>query len=88
MFIGKVIGNVWATKKEDNLTGLKFMIVRKIDVNGNESKEEIVAVDRIGSGIGDQVIVTCGTPATNFNKEKLLTIDALIIGIIDSIEIG
>jgi ethanolamine utilization protein EutN len=81
MIIGKVVGNIWATRKEDGLTGLKFLVVQP----NNQSQPAFVAVDRIGAGIDDKVIVTKGTPAS-FIEERL-SIDALIIGIVDSIDI-
>ncbi len=83
MVIGTVIGSIWATRKEDGLTGFKLLKVR-IDTIGNESITDsiFVAVDRIGAGTGDKVIVTRGTPASTF-IEQSVPIDALIIGIID-----
>ena len=51
MIIGKVIGNVWATRKEDTLSGLKLMIVQRLDLAGNGEQENFVAADCVGSGI-------------------------------------
>lgn len=82
MQIGRVIGNIWATRKEDGLTGLKLLLVQP------ENKEDsvFVAVDRIGAGVDDRVIVVNGTPASFIGEN--LPIDALIIGIVDSISSG
>lgn len=88
MQIGTVIGNVWATKKEDELQGLKFLIVQPELPNGAAIDSAYVAVDRIGAGVGDKVMVTRGSSSTNFTKEHSLPIDALIIGIIDSVDIA
>ena len=78
MRIGKVIGNVISTKKHQALIGCKFMRVEL------ESKEKIVAVDPIGAGIGEKVIITEGhntVYAMNSNIKQ--PIDAIIIGIVD-----
>lgn len=83
MLIGKVVGNIWATRKEDGLTGLKFLVVQP----DNQNQPAFIAVDRIGAGLDDHVMVTKGTPAS-FIEEKKLPIDALIIGIVDSIGKG
>ncbi|KMY53784.1 ethanolamine utilization protein EutN [Bacillus sp. FJAT-27231] len=83
MIIGKVVGNIWATRKEEGLTGFKLLTVQPLDVEGNTiNVNTIVAVDRIGAGIGDKVLVTTGAPAS-FIDQKRLPVDALIVGIID-----
>lgn len=86
MELGTVIGNVWATRKEDDLSGLKFLIVQPELPNHASGRVPYIAVDRIGSGVGDRVMVTRGSAATNMSHKCNLPIDALIIGIIDSIE--
>lgn len=78
MYLGKVIGNVVSTKKNSKLLGCKFL---KIELT---SKEEIVAVDNIGAGIGDMVLITTGHNAVHgFEQKENLPIDAIIIGIVD-----
>jgi|SRR5690606_14408310 len=86
MQIATVIGSVWATKKEEILRGLKFLIVQPELPNGTKINSPYIAVDRIGAGVGDKVMVTKGSSANNINEERL-PIDALIIGIIDSIDV-
>ncbi|NSL51046.1 EutN/CcmL family microcompartment protein [Calidifontibacillus erzurumensis] len=84
MVIGTVISSIWATRKEEGLTGVKLLKVKIEYLEPNESctNSIIVAVDRIGAGTGDKVIVTRGTPASTFNDQPV-PVDALIIGIID-----
>lgn len=77
MIIGKVIGNVWATRKADNLSGLKFMIVQL------ENGASLVACDGVGAGIGDKVLITKGSSARKVMDLDDAPIDAAIIGIID-----
>src|SRR5690625_1645852 len=87
MQIGTVIGNVWATRKEEGQTGLKFLVVQPEMSNNSCQFSSYVAVDRIGAGVGDRVMITRGSSATNFITESRLPIDALIIGIIDSVDV-
>lgn len=87
MLLGKVIGNVWATRKEDGLIGLKFLMVQPESLEIDQpTQQALIVVDRIGAGVGDKVMVTQGTPASYIDKEKTLPIDALVIGIIDAVE--
>lgn len=87
MQIGTVIGNVWATRKEENLTGLKFLFVQSEDPTGQFIDAPFIALDRIGSGIGDRVMVTKGSAARLVITDKNVPIDAVIIGIVDSIDV-
>lgn len=85
--VGTVIGNIWATRKEDHLTGLKFLFVQPELPNGSPINAPFIAVDRIGAGVGDKVMVTSGSAAAKMTADSHLPIDALIIGIIDSIDV-
>lgn len=80
MIIGRVVGNVWATRKVESLSGLKFMIVNL------ENGSSIVACDGIGAGVGDKVLITKGSSAGRYSDFKDVPIDAVIIGIIDETE--
>lgn len=77
MIIGEVTGSLWATKKDDSLSGQKLMIV------ATDENRIVVATDRIGAGIGDKVLICFGHAAHSAAKS---TVDAAIVGIIDSIE--
>lgn len=85
MIICKVLGNVWATKKDEKLSGHKLLVVRSN--SGDHGTETFVAVDTIGAGIGDDVLVTKGSVARNSLREKDSPIDAVVVGIIDSLEV-
>lgn len=56
MLICKVVGHVWATKKEEGLEGLKLMVVQEIDGTGRKKGNTFVAADVVGAGIGEQVL--------------------------------
>lgn len=79
MLIGKVIGSVWATRKDPKLDGLKLMVV---ELEGDVQSRTIVAADYIGAGEEDRVIIVTGSSARHiFDREK--PVDATIVGIID-----
>jgi len=87
MIVGKVVGNVWATRKDDNLSGLKLMIVQRIDPFTYETHESFVAVDYVGAGIGETVLVATGSSARKSMPVADAPVDATIIGIIDQMEV-
>ncbi len=88
MFLGKVIGTVWSTKKDDKLVGAKFLLVRELDIDLNEKERFIVAVDSVGAGDGEVVIVASGSSSrmTTFTKDK--PVDAVIMAIVDKLDIS
>lgn len=87
MIVGKVIGNVWATRKEERLNGLKLMIVERLDPKSGSAGESFVAADHVGAGIGETVLVTQGSSARKAVVENNAPIDATIVGIIDQMEV-
>lgn len=88
MYIGKIVGNIVATKKEESLTGQKLMIVDLIQSKEEEKKTSntIVAVDLVGAGRGEHVLVSYGSSARASLKNTKAPVDAAIVGIIDSYE--
>ncbi|MDP3480771.1 MAG: EutN/CcmL family microcompartment protein [Desulfoprunum sp.] len=88
MLIGKVIGNVWATRKEESLNGLKLMVVQRIDPFSDKDLDTLVAVDFVGAGIGEKVLVATGSAARKSIAVNQAPVDATIIGIIDAVEIS
>lgn len=87
MQLGQVIGNVWATRKEDGLEGLKLLIIQPIDAHDKPIQNHMVAADRIGAGVGDKVIVTRGGSSRYILKDRSIPLDAVVVGIVDSTEI-
>lgn len=83
MKIGKVINNIWATRKEESLVGLKLMIVQFLDAAGEPTAEIVVAADFIGAGIGEKVLVAEGSSARQMGGLDHSPVDAVIVGIID-----
>ncbi|AKL93923.1 MULTISPECIES: EutN/CcmL family microcompartment protein [Clostridium] len=87
MIIGRVIGNVWATRKDESLNGLKLLVVETIDYGRNQTKEPFVAIDSVGAGIGDQVLVVKGSSARKVLQREDAAVDATVVGIIDEVEV-
>jgi carbon dioxide concentrating mechanism protein CcmL len=88
LFLGKVIGTVWSTKKDENLVGAKFLIVKQLDLNMKEKDNFVVAVDSVGAGEGEVVLVATGSSSrqTEFTKNK--PVDAVIMAIVDKLDIA
>ena len=84
MLIGKVVGSVVSTRKNENLVGNKFMIVETLDSFG-QKKQRIVAVDNVGAGLGEAVLVATGSAARIGIEQNTAPIDAAIVGIIDDV---
>lgn len=83
MIIGKVVGSVISTRKNDALLGSKFLIVEPLFDNGAEKPQRIVAVDNVGAGIQELVLVATGSAARVGTGNEAAPVDACIVGIID-----
>lgn len=88
MQVAKVIGNIWATRKEEKLSGLKLLLVKPLDVlDETVDKSPLVAVDTIGAGVGETVIIVGGSSARNAAGDVSIPVDATVVGIVDDLEI-
>ena len=87
MRLGMVIGTVVATRKDENLTGSKLLVTQPLDIELNSKGDPIIAVDTVGSGIGELVIFVRGTAGRIAAKKMDSPIDASIVGIVDNISI-
>ena len=83
MIIGKVCGSVVSTRKNENLIGNKFLIVEPLDDMGIKGK--IVAIDNVGAGIGEVVLVATGSSARIGCGQNNAPVDAAIVGIVDEL---
>ena len=81
MIIGKVIGSIISTRKQENLVGNKFLIVEPLEAMAGVGR--IVAIDNIGAGIGETVLVVQGSAARIGCGMPEAPIDAAIVGIVD-----
>lgn len=88
MRVAKVIGNIWATRKDDKLAGLKLLLVRPIDVLDEETEIiPLVAADIIGAGVGETVLIVSGSSARSAVNDMSIPVDATVVGIVDDLEI-
>ena len=74
MKIGKVVGSVWATRKAGCLAGHTFLVV-------DTGREDLVAADQVGAGVGDRVLLATGTVASRYCMDA--PIDAAVVAILD-----
>ena len=88
MHVATVIGNVWSTQKDASLEGARFLVVRPFTTTGDTSAETMVAVDTIGAGIGERVLVVHGRAARHaIGKGNDVGFQTAIVAIIDSMEL-
>lgn len=91
MYLGKVIGTVWATQKDQALVGEKIQIVQPLDTNRKPVSQPIVALDSIGAGTGEIIFFVTSSEATIPIKEKkkvkAVPTDATIVGIVDRVDV-
>jgi microcompartment protein CcmK/EutM len=88
MFLAKVVGTIVATHKEASLDGLKFLIVRRLDGEGQEIDSYAVAADAVGAGLDEVVMVASGSSARQTRLTDNRPCDAVIMAIVDSWEVG
>lgn len=85
MLVARLVGHLWSTRKYESLNGYKLMLLEL--ESGSRAGEQLVAVDTISAGIGDRVLVSCGSAAWRFleaeRDDVCVPVDAVIIGIID-----
>ena len=86
MLLGRVVGTVVSTNKEQELSGLKLLLVRGADVEGNPSGGLVVAIDAVGAGVGEVVLYASGSSARQTKVTKDRPVDATIMAIVDVIE--
>jgi ethanolamine utilization protein EutN len=82
MLKGIIRGNIVSTRKQDALVGSKFMEVQLIK-NGKQTDEFIIAIDSVGAGIGETVLITTGSSARLALHNTSCPADAVIVGIVD-----
>ena len=85
MFLGKVIGNVWATKKYPPLQNMKLMFVQPVNADFEAIEEPIIAVDTVGAGPGEIIYYITASEAVIPLPVDMAPVDASIVGIVDSI---
>jgi microcompartment protein CcmK/EutM len=87
MILGKVIGSVVATMKDPSLAGKKLLLVKAIDLEGNLLDPFVIAVDVVGVGIGEKVLVVNGSSARMTSETRERSIDSIIVAKVDSMQL-
>ncbi len=88
MLLGKVVGTVVATRKEPTLDGSTLLLVRGLDLEGKPTATLVVAVDAVGAGVGEVVLYASGSSARQTEATKDRPVDAVIMAIVDQLEVG
>lgn len=87
MFIGRVVGTLWATRKTENTQGLKFLIVQPYNLNNAPNTDTVVVADTLDAGEGDVVMVGYGRAARLAVGNEDVSIEAAVVGIIDEFRV-
>lgn len=88
MLLGRVIGNVVATRKEPELEGLKLLLLRQCDVEGKPTGGLVVAIDAVGAGLDEVVLYASGSSARQTTVTRDRPVDATIMAIVDQVAVG
>ncbi|HOU21362.1 MAG: EutN/CcmL family microcompartment protein [Kiritimatiellae bacterium] len=88
MNLGKVVGTVVSTRKEPVLDGIRFLLVRLVDTDGQETSSFVVAADAMGAGPGEMVLTAAGSSARQTTLTQNKPVDTVIMAIVDTWEIN
>ena len=88
MVLGKVVGTVWATRKDEELVGMKLQIVKHLDLQYSVKDTFVVAVDTVQAGVGDVVLVCSGSSARQTAQTKNKPVDAVIMAVVDKLDVA
>ncbi|MGD9562619.1 MAG: EutN/CcmL family microcompartment protein [Pyrinomonadaceae bacterium] len=86
MIIGRILGTVVSTQKDERLCGKKLLIVKPVNLDGTDQNGYVVAVDTVGAGFHEKVIVVGGSSARMAEGNKDCPVDSAIIGVVDTID--
>lgn len=85
MFLGRVIGTIWATRKYEALNGSKLQFIEPLNSKLKVIGDPIVAVDTVGAGVGETIFYITASEAVIPLDADMAPVDASIVGIVDSI---
>lgn len=87
MYLARVIGTVVASRKEEEIEGLKLLVIRQCDVDGEPKGSTLVAADSVGAGVGEVVLYASGSSARQTVITKDRPVDAVVMAIVDEVAI-
>ncbi|MGI8469485.1 MAG: EutN/CcmL family microcompartment protein [Pyrinomonadaceae bacterium] len=88
MIIARILGTVVSTQKDERLQGKKLLIVKPLNLDGTDQSGYTVAVDTVGAGFHERVLIVAGSSARLAEGNKDCPVDSAIIGVIDSFEVN
>jgi len=88
MQLGRVVGTLVATRKDERLSGLKFLVVKDLGLELEEPGSGVVAADAVGAGLGEVVLYATGSSARQTAATDGRPVDAAIMAIVDSFDVG
>jgi microcompartment protein CcmK/EutM len=88
MLLGKVVGTLVASRKDEKLEGFKFLVVRRLNVENEEAGDYVVAADAVQAGIGDVVMYATGSSARQTILTDKRPCDAVIMAVVDTWEVN
>ncbi len=86
MIIARILGTVVSSQKDERLLGKKLLIVKPINLDGTDQSGYVVAVDTVGAGFHEKVLIVAGSSARLAEGNKDCPVDAAIIGVIDTVD--
>ncbi|HET6892776.1 MAG TPA: EutN/CcmL family microcompartment protein [Pyrinomonadaceae bacterium] len=87
MFLAKVVGTVWSTKKTPDLEGVRFLVVHPYDLDKEPTRNIVVVADRLGAGTGEMVMCAFGKAARSAIGNHDMAIEAAVVGIVDRVDL-
>jgi microcompartment protein CcmK/EutM len=88
MIIARILGTVVSTQKDERLSGKKLLIAKPINLDGTDQSGYVVAVDTVGAGYHEKVLIVAGSSARLAEGNKDCPVDSAIVGVIDSFEVN
>ena len=88
MLLAKIVGTVVATRKDPKLVASKLLVARPVDPKGKPEGAVLVAVDTVDAGVGETVLIVSGSSARMASGMKDCPVDAVVVGIVDQVEIA
>jgi ethanolamine utilization protein EutN len=87
MLIARILGTVVSTQKDERLKGGKLLVVKPLNLDGTDAGGYVVAIDTVGAGFHERVLVVAGSSARLADGMKDKPVDAAIVGVIDHVDL-
>jgi microcompartment protein CcmK/EutM len=88
VLLGRVAGTLVASEKEPTMEGLKFLVIKQVGVDGDDSGGYVIAADAVGAGVGEMVMFATGSSARQTEMTRDRPCDAVVMAIVDTWEVG